>query len=32
VREYARLLASVGINGCDINNVNAAPELLDAIT
>jgi len=30
VREYARLLASVGINGCNINNVNAAPELLDA--
>ena len=30
VVEYARLLASVGINGCDINNVNAAPELLDA--
>jgi alpha-glucuronidase len=30
VREYARLLASVGINGCDINNVNAAPEMLDA--
>ena len=29
VSEYARLLASVGINGCDINNVNAAPELLD---
>ena len=30
VSEYARLLASVGINGCDINNVNAATELLDA--
>ena len=30
VAEYARLLASVGINGCVINNVNAAPELLDA--
>lgn len=28
VREYARLLASVGINGCAINNVNAAPEVL----
>ena len=28
VAEYARLLASVGINGCDINNVNAAPVLL----
>jgi alpha-glucuronidase len=25
VAEYARLLASVGINGCNINNVNAAP-------
>ena len=30
VGEYARLLASVGINGCNINNVNAAPQLLDA--
>jgi alpha-glucuronidase len=29
-REYARLLASVGINGCNVNNVNAAPQLLDA--
>jgi alpha-glucuronidase len=29
VTEYARLLASVGINGCNINNVNAAPQLLD---
>ncbi|GGA68643.1 hypothetical protein GCM10011507_20170 [Edaphobacter acidisoli] len=27
-REYARLLASVGINGCTINNVNADPSLL----
>lgn len=27
--EYARLLASVGINGCAINNVNADPRLLD---
>ncbi len=26
--EYARLLASVGINGCTINNVNAAPQML----
>jgi len=26
---YARLLASVGINGCTINNVNAAPQVLD---
>jgi alpha-glucuronidase len=30
VSEYARLLASVGINGCNINNVNAAPQLLDS--
>ena len=29
VAEYARLLASVGINGCNLNNVNAAPQLLD---
>jgi alpha-glucuronidase len=28
VTEYARLLASVGINGCDVNNVNAAPVML----
>lgn len=28
VRDYARLLASLGINGCDINNVNADPRLL----
>jgi alpha-glucuronidase len=27
--EYARLLASVGINACAINNVNANPRLLD---
>ena len=26
--DYARLLASVGINGCTINNVNASPEML----
>lgn len=26
--EYARLLASVGINGCVVNNVNAAPRAL----
>ena len=25
---YARLLASIGINGCTINNVNANPQLL----
>jgi alpha-glucuronidase len=28
--EYARLLASIGINGCAINNVNADPHVLDA--
>ena len=28
--DYARLLASVGINGCAINNVNADPRVLDA--
>jgi alpha-glucuronidase len=27
--EYARLLASVGINGCTINNVNADPRVID---
>jgi len=27
--EYGRLLASVGINGLNVNNVNAAPQLLD---
>ena len=26
--EYARLLASVGINGCNVNNVNANPRML----
>lgn len=26
--QYARLLASVGINGCTVNNVNAAPAVL----
>lgn len=26
--EYARLLASIGINGCTVNNVNADPRLL----
>ncbi|HEY1159583.1 MAG TPA: alpha-glucuronidase family glycosyl hydrolase, partial [Terracidiphilus sp.] len=30
VAEYARLLASIGINGLNVNNVNAAPQLLDA--
>jgi alpha-glucuronidase len=29
VRDYARLLASVGINGCAINNVNANPHALE---
>lgn len=28
VNEYARLLASLGINGCDLNNVNANPKVL----
>ena len=28
--EYARLLASVGINGCNVNNVNANLHILDA--
>lgn len=27
--EYARLLASIGVNGCAINNVNADPHILD---
>jgi alpha-glucuronidase len=30
VAEYGRLLASVGINGCNVNNVNAAPQLIDS--
>jgi alpha-glucuronidase len=29
VGQYARLLASVGINGCTINNVNADPHVLE---
>ena len=29
VADYARLLASVGINGCAINNVNADPRALE---
>ncbi len=29
VREYARLLASIGVNGCAINNVNANPRFLE---
>jgi alpha-glucuronidase len=28
--EYARLLASIGINGCAINNVNADPHILES--
>ena len=27
--EYARLLASIGIDGCTVNNVNANPHVLD---
>jgi len=27
--EYARLLASIGINGCTINNVNADPRVIE---
>ena len=30
VADYGRLLASLGINGCDINNVNANPRILSA--
>ena len=30
VSEYARLLASLGINGCNINNVNANPRVLQS--
>lgn len=29
VSDYGRLLASLGINGCTINNVNANPRMLD---
>ena len=28
VRDYARLLASIGINGCAVNNVNANPRAI----
>jgi alpha-glucuronidase len=28
--DYARLLASIGINGCTINNVNADPQILES--
>ena len=30
ISDYARMLASVGINGCAINNVNADPQILSA--
>ena len=30
VAAYARLLASVGINGCNVNNVNGASPFLDS--
>ena len=30
VNDYARLLSSIGINGCAINNVNANPRVLTA--
>jgi alpha-glucuronidase len=30
VGDYARLLASVGIDGCSINNVNADPHVIDS--
>src|SRR5262249_25579146 len=30
VRDYARLMASVGINGCSINNVNADARVVSA--
>ncbi|HEY7337318.1 MAG TPA: alpha-glucuronidase family glycosyl hydrolase [Bryobacteraceae bacterium] len=30
VRDYARMLASIGINGCSINNVNVNPRILGA--
>jgi alpha-glucuronidase len=29
VEEYARLLASIGINGCNVNNVNGAARFLE---
>ena len=31
VAEYGRLLASIGINGLNVNNVNAAPQLIDSV-
>ncbi|MGA7217993.1 MAG: alpha-glucuronidase family glycosyl hydrolase [Candidatus Sulfotelmatobacter sp.] len=30
VAEYARLLASIGVNGCAVNNVNADARILDS--
>lgn len=30
IRDYARLMASVGINGCSINNVNADTKVISA--
>jgi alpha-glucuronidase len=30
VNDYARLLASLGINGCSINNVNADPRFIES--
>ncbi len=30
VRDYARFMASLGINGCSINNVNADPRVVSA--
>jgi len=30
VRDYARMLASLGINGCTVNNVNANPRVITA--
>lgn len=31
-RDYARMLASIGVNGTCLNNVNAEPEILDSET
>ena len=31
VRDYARLMASLGINGCSINNVNADPHVVGSL-
>jgi alpha-glucuronidase len=31
VRDYARLMASLGINGCSINNVNADPHVVGTL-